>query len=230
MNQFQRLRILTLVLLGMMALGLLTWGIGKAYLELVDHSAKVRIPQITSDGQAKNQADTLVLPKATFWTCQIGVFQSEENAQSCLKQLQELANDGGIISRDPWIVAIGLGHTAKELSGVKEALAAKGIPAVIKQVELQERSFRVMGNGSRLTIELLANVNALLQEGISSQRLAQEQQIWNSLAGEHSPSQLVQLHNLYNLLRAKNDPQDQQLLGLSLYFAATRIINAFSGK
>ncbi|AFM43171.1 hypothetical protein Desaci_4321 [Desulfosporosinus acidiphilus SJ4] len=230
MKNFERLRILAALVLGIIGLGLLTWGIGKVYLELVGHSGGITAQKVKNGGRPADQTDIFVLSKATFWTCQIGIFKSEENAQSCLKQLKELSYSGGIISHNPWIVVLGLGHTAEELNGLKQALAEKGIHALIKQVKLPERTFRVTGNGSHLTMELLANVNAILQEGINSQRLAEEFQLWNSLAGDYSPSQLVQLHNIYNLLREKSDPEEQHLLGLSLYFEAMRIINKFSGN
>ncbi|WP_407306840.1 SPOR domain-containing protein [Desulfosporosinus sp. SB140] len=232
MKNFERLRILIVVILGMLALGLLTWGIGRVYLELVGHSGGVKAKNVPTSNQQTDQSKgtMLVLPKVTFWTCQVGVFKSEENAQSCLGQLRELGYTGEVISTNPWVVGIGLGHSAKELSELKQTLASKGISIVVKKVELPERTFRIAGNGSRLTMELLSNVNSVLQDGLSPQLLAQEQQAWDSQAGDHSPSELAQLHQLYSKLRQQTNPEEQRVLGLSLYFQSTRIINAFSGK
>jgi hypothetical protein len=231
MKYFERLRILVVVLLGMSALGLLTWGIGKVYLELVGHSGGAGLQAQTSNQKIDGfQNNVLILPKASFWTCQIGVYKNEENAQACLKQLKQLNYPVGVISSNPWIVGIGLGHTASDLSGLKQLLAEKGIHVLVKQVELPERTFRVAGNGSRLTAELLLNVNTLLQQGLSPQILNQEKQIWDDLAGDRSPSELEQLHQLYNVLREKNSIEEQRLWGLAIFFEAVRIINVLSGK
>ncbi|MDQ7093849.1 SPOR domain-containing protein [Desulfosporosinus sp. PR] len=232
MKRFERLRMFIVIILGGLALGLLTWGIGKVYLELVGHSGGVKTQSAQKSNLPTDQGKgaVLVLPKAAFWTCQLGVFKSEENAQACLKQLGELASAGGVISENPWIVGIGLGHSAQELGGLKQSLAQKGVFVVVKRIELPERTFRITGNGSRLTMELLTNVNSLLQNGISPQILAQEQQAWNSLAGSHPPAELVQLHQLYSRLGEQSGPEERCSLGLSLYFQAMRIINDFSGK
>lgn len=232
MRNFERLRILMVVMLGMIALGLLTWGIGKVYLELVGNSGGVKTQNVLNrNRQADSTKQTMfVLPKVSFWTCQIGVFQNEENALACQKQLRELAFNGGVISSKPWVVGIGLGHSAKELSGLKQSLAQKGVPAIVKQVELPERTFRIAGNGSSLTVKLLSNVNTLLQEGVSAQILAQEKEVWDSQVGDHPPKELVQLHQLYTQLREQTNPEVQCTLKLSLYFEAERIINVLSGK
>lgn len=232
MRSFERLRILMVVMLGMIALGLLTWGIGKVYLELVGNSGGVNTQKVLNrNQQTDSPKETLfVLPKVTFWTCQIGVFKNEENALSCQKQLREFGLAAGVISTNPWVVGMGLGHSAEELSGLKQALAQKGVPAIVKQIELSERTFRIGGNGSSLTMELLSNVYTLLQEGVSAQILAQEKEVWDSQAGDHPPKELAQLHQLYSQLREQTNPEVQRALGLSLYFDAARIINVFSGK
>jgi len=149
MKVMEQIRVVVVLILGMMALGLLTWGIGKIYIELVGQSR----------GAHPDNNTVLVLPEVTFWTCQVGVFQNESNAQMSKEQVKMLGIKAEVISSNPWVVGIGLGHSASELKGLRTFLAEKGISTVPKQITLPERSFRVAGNGAQLTVELLTNVN-----------------------------------------------------------------------
>lgn len=230
MKGLERIRIVIVLLLGMMALGLLTWGIGKVYLELLGKSSGMKAVETQKNQKASNTLDgtVLVLPEATFWTCQVGVFQNENNAQ--LNREKLLAFNAEVISANPWTVGIGLGHSANELKGMRQALTEKGIPTVPKQMVLPERTFRVVGNGSQLTAELLTNVNTILQKGLTAEALAKEKQVWDTLAGDHPPKELEGLHQLYSQVRAKPNFEEQSALGLSLYFESQRVINKYSGK
>lgn len=232
MKGLERIRIVILLILGMMALGLLTWGIGKVYLELVGQSSRVKAERIQKSQKVSNALDgtVLILPEATFWTCQVGVFQSESNAQLSREKLQVLAFNAEMLNANPWTVGIGLGHSANELKGIRQSLAEKGIPTVPKQIVLPERTFRVAGNGSQLTVELLTNVNAILQKGLTAEALAKEKQVWDDLAGDHPPKELEALHQLYSRVREKTNFEEQSAMGLSLYFESQRVINKFSGK
>jgi len=232
MKGYERVRIVIFLVLGMMAGGLVTWGIGKVYLGMVGQASRVQAAGIQKSPKVSNvlESTVLVLPEATFWTCQLGVFQSEGNAQLSKEKLQVLAYNAEVINTNPWIVGIGLGHSADELQGLRQSLAAKGIPVVLKQIVLPERTFRVTGNGSRLTVELLTNVNTILQKGLTAESLAQEKQVWDAWAGGHPPKELEELHQLYNQVRTKTSVEEQSALGLSLYFASQRVINIYSGK
>lgn len=220
MKVFEKVRIVIVLVLGIMALGLLTWGIGKAYLELVGQSRSVKVERVND----------LILPEAKFWTCQVGVFQSESNARLRKEQLKVLSINAEVINENPWTVSVGLGHSPDDLKGLKQSLIEKGIPTVPKQMVLSERTFRVAGNGSQLTAELLTNVNSMLQEGLTTQALAKEKQSWDSKAGDNPPKDLQGLHLVYNQLRGKTSLEEQYTLGLSLYSESQRIINKFSGK
>ena len=232
MKGLDRIRVVIVLILGMMALGLLTWGIGKVYLGLVGQSNRVKAEGTQQSQKVSNTLDgtVLVLPEATFWTCQVGVFQSESNAQLSREKLQVLAYNAEVIGANPWTVGIGLSHSANELKGMRQSLAEKEIPTVPKQIVLPERAFRVAGNGSQLTVELLTNVNTILQKGLTVEALAKEKQVWDALAGDHLPKELESLHQLYNQVRAKTNFDEQSAMGLSLYFQSQRIINKFSGK
>ena len=232
MSLSERIRVVVVLIVGIMAIGLLTWGVGKIYLELVGQSSREKAEAVQYRSKDANPlTDTvLILPEVKFWTCQVGVFQSESNAQLKKEQLVVLNLNAEVISTDPWTVGIGLGHSADELKGLRQSLADKGISAVPKQVVLPERSFRVAGNGSQLTVELLTNVNTILQEGLTVEALVKEKQVWNALVGDYPPKELEGLHQFYSKVREKTTFEDQKALGLSLFFESQRVINRFSGK
>ncbi|TGE31934.1 SPOR domain-containing protein [Desulfosporosinus sp. Sb-LF] len=232
MKATERIRIVIVLILGMLALGLLTWGIGKVYLELVGQSSGVIADraQNHSTGSNTSAVNVLSLPGVTFWTCQVGVFQSEGNAQLRKEQLAVLGFNAEVTSSNPWAVGVGLGYSSGELQGVRQSLAEKGIPNVPKQIVFPERTFRVAGNGSQLAVKLLQNANTVLQKGLTSDTLAKEKEIWDTQAGDYPPKELEKLHQLYNLVREKTVPDEQKALGLSLFFESQRVINRLSGK
>lgn len=232
MRLSDRIRIVVILILGMMAIGFLTWGVGKIYLELVGQSSRETAKAVQSRSKDANPqtGSVLILPEVKFWTCQVGVFQSEWNAQARREQLRALNLNAEVISADPWIVGIGLGHTADELKGLRQSLADKEISAIPKQIALPERSFRVAGNGSQLAVELLTHVNTILQEGLTAEALVKEKQSWNALAGDYPPKELEGVHQLFNRVREKTTLEDQKTLGLSIFFESQRVINKLSGK
>jgi len=181
----ERIRVVVVLIVGIMAIGLLTWGVGKIYLELVGQSSREKTEAVQYHSKDANPLTEtiLILPNVKFWTCQVGVFQSERNAQLRKEQLRVLNLNPEVISADPWTVGIGWGHSADELMGLRQSLSDKEISIVPKQIVLPERSFRVAGNGSQLTLELLTNVNTILQVGLTTDALVKEMQIWNALAG-----------------------------------------------
>lgn len=232
MRLSERIRVVVVLIVGIMAIGLLTWGVGKIYLELVGQSSRKKAEAVQYRSKDANPlTDTvLILPEVKFWTCQVGVFQSERNAQLRKEQLRVLNLNAEVISTDPWTVGIGLGHSADELKGLRQSLANKEISTVPKQIVLPERSFRVAGNGLQLTVELLTNVNTILHEGLTVEALVKEKQAWNALAGDYPPKELEGLHQFYSKIREKNIFEDQKALGLTLFFESQRVINTLSGK
>lgn len=231
MKIIDQFKVLVVLILGIMALALLTWGIGKIYLELLSQPSHESTAQRQAQSLDKNNPDTvLVLPKAGFWTCQLGLFQNEHNAQLLRDQLIVMGFKAEVISANPWMVAIGLGRSADELKGLRQALEEKGFSSIPKPIALPERSFRVAGTGGQLTAELLRNVNTILESGFNPEVLAKEEQLWAAQAGEHPLTDLDRLHQLYGQLRAQNTPEEQKALGLSLFFESQRVIYKFSGK
>lgn len=232
MKGFERIRIVIVLILGMMALGFLTWGLGKVYLELVGQSGRGEADSAQNRSKEANSSNDIVLllPEVKFWVCQVGIFQRESNAQMSNEQLTVLGYNAKVISSNPWMVAIGLGHSADELKGLRQSLAEKGIQTVPKQIVLPERTFRVAGNGSQLTADLLTNVNLILQEGLTEKNLVKEKQVWDALAGDHPPKQLAGLHQFYSQIREKASLEEQSALKLSLYFESQRVINQLLGQ
>jgi hypothetical protein len=232
MKGLKRIRIAIILILGMMAMGFLTWGIGKVYLDLIGQSSRVKVEGVQNHSKELNpQIDTVLnLPEAKFWTCQVGVFKSESNAQLRKEQLMVLGFNAEVISSNPWMVGIGLGHSGDELKGLRQYLEEKGIPSVPKQMVLSERTFRVAGTGSQLMVDLLTNVNDILREGFTTKALDKEKQVWEAQAGDHPPKQLEGLHQIYSEVREKNSYEEEIILGLSLFFESQRVINQFSGK
>jgi len=232
MRLAERIRVVVILIMGIMAIGLLTWGVGKIYLELVGQSSREKansVQQRSKDADPRTDI-VLILPEVKFWTCQVGVFQSERNAQLRVEQLSMLNLKAEVISSNPWTVGLGLGHSAEELKALRQSLADKEIPTVPKQVVLPERSFRVAGNGSQLTVELLKNVNNILQEGLTAEALNKEEQSWKALAGDYPPKDLEELHQFYSKIRTETSFEGQKALGLALFFESQRVINIFSGK
>lgn len=232
MRVMEKIKIVVVLFLGLTALGLLTWSIGKVYLELVSKSS-----QVNTGGSQTNQQDStsqtttvLVLPDVTFWTCQVGVFKTELNALNYVEQLQAVDLNAGVITSDPWIVGVGLGHAQDELSEMRQTLASKGISSLPKQIVLAERSFRVTGNGGQLTTEMLKNTYTILQKGLADETLAEEKNLWNSLAGSNPPQKLQALHSLYDQVRGKLASEERNALVLSLFFESQRVINLLSSK
>lgn len=233
MKLLERIRIVMIVIFGMMALGLLTWGIGKIYLELVGQprgtnvSATQKVHQ--QEGNTSNE-DVLNLPDLTFWTCQVGVFQNENNAVSSREKLRSQGVNAEVILSNPWIVGVGFGHSAEVLKGLRTNLTEKGIVTIPKQITLSKRTFRVTGNGVQLTRDLLTQANALLKGGVTAEILSQEKQLWETQAGDHPPKELEALHSVFTQLREKTAPEEQNLLGLALFSGSQRVINTFSRK
>ncbi len=153
-------RLATLFLGGLLliVLGLAVWEMGVLYVKLVARSTPV-------SAQTRSEAGILSLPEISFWTCQTGVFQQEENAR---RQVQALTRQGWkaeVVSANPWSVGIGFSLKPEELQSLRRELSRLGTETVMKQVMVPERSFRISGKGAQETAVVLTGVNALLRSG-----------------------------------------------------------------
>ncbi|WP_242825408.1 SPOR domain-containing protein [Desulfitobacterium dichloroeliminans] len=102
------------------------------------------------------------MDKIEFWTCQMGVFNSERNANQEKERLQKLGWDAQVISKDPFIVAIGLAYAKDELLPIQELLKEGGMVTVPKFMTNPERAFQIRGIGAKETAEILVGVNTYL--------------------------------------------------------------------
>ena len=232
MRIYERIRFILILVSGLMALSLLTWGIGRSYLDIMGRSdtAKNENAGELAQKAGSSSSTLLVLPEAKFWTCQVGVFQNESNAEQRQEQLKVLNIKAEIIGSNPWLVCLGLGHTADDLQGLKQVLLERGVGALTKQIQLSQRTFRVTGNGSQLTAELLLNTNAILRSGITTQVLEKEKELWVAKAGLNTFKDLEVLHGIFEQLREKTRSDEQIALGLELFLQYQTIINKLSGK
>lgn len=232
MRLSERIRIVIVLSVGLLAIALLTWGVGKIYLELIGRSGAQA--SLTGQGSYPDAAQLtepiMVLPEVAFWTCQIGVFQMEENAYGRKEQLKALNVEAEVFGSDPWTVGTGWAASADGLKELAEELAAQGVPTIPKQIVLPERSFRVAGNFSQLTRELLTNVNTILREGLTAEALADERQVWSTWAGDHPPKELEALHEIFERMREQTAAGREKDFVFSLFFESQRVINALSGK
>lgn len=67
-----------------------------------------------------------------FWTCQVGVFKSWENAQRERLRFQQGGWDARILCKEAYIVGVGFAHTQEELTNVKRFLEEGGVATVPK--------------------------------------------------------------------------------------------------
>ena len=227
---FNHFKIIVVLILGMLFLGLLTFGIGKVYLDLVGHSKSGNSLSVQNNLPNSSENNMLILPEIKFWTCQVGVFQKQSNAQLCVERLRASGYYAELFSNTPWSVGLGWGHSSHDLAGFRQSLAEKGISSLPKEIVLPERRFRVAGNFSELTKDLLTYTNDLLGRGLSTETLVKEKQSWEALAGKNPPKDLERLHQLFNQIRGNGTYQDENFWGLSLYCEFQRIIYQFSGK
>lgn len=147
-------------------LGLLVWMtayFGYTYVKLVTQT-----PRTVNATSEKNSVEVaLKLEKIQFWTCQVGVFNSLENAQGEKHLLQQSGWDARILSKEPYIVGIGFAHTQEELAILRRLLEEGGITTYPKKIIIPEGVFRLRGKGAAETAVILGRLNAYLNSSSS---------------------------------------------------------------
>lgn len=119
-------------------------------------------PQSTPNPSVQEQSQ-LNLSGLEFWTCQIGVFRSEENAQEEKDRLDQLGWEAQVISADPWVLGIGFDHSQEGLQVIREQLKEGGIVSVPKKFQIAERAYLIRGNGAEQTARALQAVQTYLR-------------------------------------------------------------------
>ncbi|MEL1133916.1 SPOR domain-containing protein [Desulfitobacterium sp. THU1] len=136
-----------------------TYYFGYTYVKLV---TQPKDTHSTSPSTSERERFLLTLDKIEFWTCQMGVFNSEKNANKEKERLQQLGWDAQVISKDPFVVAIGFAYAKDELLGIQELLKEGGMVTVPKLMINPERAFQIRGTGAKKTAEILKGVNTYL--------------------------------------------------------------------
>lgn len=154
--------------IGLLILGIMvwmTWFFGYTYVRLVTEPRNSTKPAPSSQDQSETHIN---LAGMEFWTCQVGVFKSEENAKQERSRLEQLGWEAQIITKDPWIVGIGFAHSQQEVSNVREQLKEGGIVSVPKSIQIPEQAYRIRGTGVEQTAKILETVHLFLITPLSS--------------------------------------------------------------
>lgn len=172
MNKYNHWIVKGIGLIGLGIMVWMTWYFGYTYVKLVTQS---KHPTQSSQLLVAQNPIEIKLDPILFWTCQTGVFNSEENAQREKEHLQQLGWEAQIITKNPWIVSIGFAYSKEEVLPIYELLKEGGIASVPKSIIGPERAFRIKGNGAKETADILKEVNAFLKnsEQVRTSRLPQ---------------------------------------------------------
>lgn len=145
-------------LIGLVIIVWMTCFFGYTYVKLVTQPKNLAP---SSPDQAQGEL-LLTLNPIEFWTCQTGVFNSEGNAHKERAQLEQLGWDAQIVSRDPFIVGVGLAYSKEEALPIQELLKEGGVVSVPKMISSPERAFRIRGTGAIQTAKILEEINNFL--------------------------------------------------------------------
>ncbi|MDA8229685.1 MAG: SPOR domain-containing protein [Desulfitobacterium hafniense] len=202
MRSFRSLSAYFMLLVAVVMLVWFTFAIGRTYIDLVAGSKHF-------SGNKKMQDEEIVfkLPGLDFWTCQVGLFQSEENANKEKARLKELGWEAEILTEKPWTVAIGLGYSGEDLKVLIDNLKQNGINVVQKHFKLQEQSYKIAGNGSRVTASFLQSTNKYL----STTGVLEKQKELDVLAKYFSSSYPQELHNFKQIVELMKDLPSQTI-------------------
>jgi hypothetical protein len=165
MIKFNRLKRVGIGLIVFGGLVWMTWFFGYTYVRMATQPKNLTKPIPSTQELSESRID---LSELEFWTCQIGVFNSEENAKQEKDHLEQLGWEAQIITKNPWIVGVGFAQSQQELSIVREHLKEGGIVSVPKNIKLSEHSYRIKGTGAEQTAQILEAVHLFLITPLSS--------------------------------------------------------------
>ena len=167
---------------------LMTWFFGYNYIRMVAHSKNLMSSEVNNQDDSEIR---LNLSSLDYWTCQVGVFQSEENAVKEKDRLEELGWEAYILSENPWSVCVSYTHSKEELTAIRELLKKSGIDSIPKHFDMLERSYWIRGKGAEETAKLIEVVHNYLKSPQASQDIlvSLEQELDNSF-----PKALNELH------------------------------------
>lgn len=145
------------VIIGMCGIGWFTWNIGQLFLNIVSKS-----PVEDQNSVKVTSSEILILPKLDFWTCQIGVFKDEKNAQQMQGHSIAKGWKAEVIEGDHFIVAVGI-FTSKEEAGFhNQIMEQKGIASWVKNESFPELHYKVNGQNVEKISTILRLSNFLI--------------------------------------------------------------------
>lgn len=189
------------VIIGISTIGWFTWNLGGTFVSLV--SANVPAEEESSE---QEQTAILNLPEISFWTCQAGVFQEQENALHILDSLRSKGWKAGIISEKPYTLAIGVFTTKEEALTQSQVLTEQGIENWVRKESFPALRYKVSGSNVEKITALLSAANSLLNEKEREAVLAEIRGKGDFLFEGGCPEELKELNTF--LSGVANDSQD----------------------
>lgn len=215
MYKYNRWIIKGIGLIGLAIIVWMTWFFGYTYVKLV---TQPKSPTPTPQSPVDQNEFLLTLDPIGFWTCQIGVFNSEENALKEKERLKQLGWDAQIISSNPFIVAVGLGYSKEEVLPIQELLKEGGVVSVPKSVSSPERAFRIRGVGAIQTAEILEGVNVFLSTPYANREIILPQFESRVLSAPHNALASLQETSILTIKAERTLPLDmRKIMSLHLY-------------
>lgn len=139
----------------------MTGYLGNTYIRLATQP-KTNLSQSASGLTPVKEAQ-VNLTELDFWTCQVGVFQAEENAKQEKKRLEQQGWETQIVSQKPWSLAIGFAHEPGELVSLRGLLKEGGVVTVVKHFVVPGEAYQITGNGAEQTAQILLAVHDFLK-------------------------------------------------------------------
>lgn len=216
-----------IIIIGLAALGLGVWNIGRAYLGFLAGA-----DQVARSTQSKQAGETvLVLPGLDFWTCQVGIFQHEENARQEKEWLTKAGFSAAIVQSNPSTLGVGLGGSMEELNGLRRELEQSGWRTVPKHIVIPEHSYRVYGKDAVQTAGILTRVNGFLRERRPPNALSQALSAWDDRTVTKNNGDLAKLYEVMIRSEGKDDPEERVKLTLPVLGEYLNVIqNMSKGK
>lgn len=144
----------SVVIIGISAIGWFVWKTGQIFLNLV---------KVSPAEEPAVESELLVLPELHFWICQAGVFQDKSNAESLAEHIQTRGWKAQIINEKTYKVAVGLFDTKEKAELQKDVLAQEGLEVWIRDEFFPALHYRVKGTNTSAVSAALKTVNSLLR-------------------------------------------------------------------
>ncbi|HVJ49803.1 SPOR domain-containing protein [Desulfitobacterium sp.] len=208
-------RVWGLVLIGSFFLVWMTVYLGNTYIKMLTQP-KTSLSQ-SATGSASATEILVTLTEIDYWTCQVGVYETEENARLSKSRLEKLGWETQIVKPRPWSVTIGFAHGQEELATLRDLLKEGGIENVVKHFVVPGQAYRITGTGTEQTAQILVAVQNFLKT--TPGRRGDTLSVLEKEISTSWPQKLDQLHQAIDyVLKAERtlDSDSQRLAALKL--------------